>query len=180
MQAHIRKSIKGARLSEFLQYVRNQIGADVPVTFLCIGTDRSTGDSLGPLVGTLLDEAGLRNVIGTLEKPCDSSNFMERIGEIPQGNKVIAIDACLGRPSSVGLFQVSSGPLRPGQSVGKTLMEIGDYAIAAIVNIEGPRQYAVLQTTPLYRVWEMAKQLTGAVMDIYAPHLERNSHENAQ
>ena len=27
-----------------------------PIVFVCIGTDRSTGDSLGPLVGTLLEE----------------------------------------------------------------------------------------------------------------------------
>ena len=27
-----------------------------PIVFVCIGTDRSTGDSLGPLVGTLIEE----------------------------------------------------------------------------------------------------------------------------
>ena len=32
------------------------IGKNQPIVFVCIGTDRSTGDSLGPLVGTLLKE----------------------------------------------------------------------------------------------------------------------------
>ena len=32
------------------------------VLFLCIGTDRSTGDSLGPLIGYKLNESGIKNV----------------------------------------------------------------------------------------------------------------------
>lgn len=41
------------------------------ILFLCIGTDRSTGDSLGPLIGYKLKENGMRNarVLGTLEEP---------------------------------------------------------------------------------------------------------------
>ena len=41
------------------------------ILFLCIGTDRSTGDSLGPLIGYKLKEKGMRNarVLGTLEEP---------------------------------------------------------------------------------------------------------------
>ena len=31
------------------------------ILFLCIGTDRSTGDSLGPLIGYKLKEKGMRN-----------------------------------------------------------------------------------------------------------------------
>ncbi|WP_276322275.1 DUF1256 domain-containing protein [Cohnella luojiensis] len=42
------------------------------LTFLCIGTDRSTGDSLGPWVGTMLEEKGFTRVIGTLREPCDA------------------------------------------------------------------------------------------------------------
>jgi hypothetical protein len=40
------------------------------VIFLCIGTDRSTGDSLGPLVGHKLRKCRLKKaaVIGTLDK----------------------------------------------------------------------------------------------------------------
>lgn len=44
---------------------------DGPLLFCCIGTDRSTGDALGPLTGSLL--TGLPSfpfeVVGTLEKP---------------------------------------------------------------------------------------------------------------
>ena len=49
----------------------------VGVMFLCIGTDRSTGDSLGPLVGHKLRARKLRRaaVIGTLERPVHAMNL---------------------------------------------------------------------------------------------------------
>ena len=48
------------------------------VLFLCIGTDRSTGDSLGPLIGYKLTECGVANarILGTLEKPVTDSMDM--------------------------------------------------------------------------------------------------------
>ena len=47
------------------------------VIFLCIGTDRSTGDSLGPLVGHKLRKYRLKKaaVIGTLDKPVHAMNL---------------------------------------------------------------------------------------------------------
>ena len=47
------------------------------VVFLCIGTDRSTGDSLGPLIGYKLkgkEEADIP-VFGTLERPVHAMNL---------------------------------------------------------------------------------------------------------
>mgnify|MGYP000423502120 CR=1 FL=1 len=47
------------------------------IMFLCIGTDRSTGDSLGPLVGHMLRSRRLKGaaVIGTLDKPVHAMNL---------------------------------------------------------------------------------------------------------
>ena len=49
------------------------------VLFLCIGTDRSTGDSLGPLIGYKLRSKRMKNVkvMGTLEKPVHAMNLEE-------------------------------------------------------------------------------------------------------
>ena len=52
------------------------------VVFLCIGTDRSTGDSLGPLIGHKLREQERRRgfvpraaVFGTLDRPVHAMNL---------------------------------------------------------------------------------------------------------
>ncbi|MBB6677974.1 spore protease YyaC [Cohnella lubricantis] len=137
--------------------------AESELTFLCIGTDRSTGDSLGPWVGTMLANEGFSRVIGTLEKPCDADRLPEVIASLSPGEPVVAIDACLGRPENVGRFLVAEGPLQPAKSVGKAFAPVGAYSVAAIVNANGPKPYWTLQTTSLYHVLGMARQIAGAI-----------------
>lgn len=163
------KKVGGERLRDFFRELHAGGLTAAHTAFVCIGTDRSTGDAIGPLVGTLLREAGYPNVIGTLEHPCDASNLPARLAEIPHGATVIAIDAGLGQQASVGLFQVSNQPLAPGKSVGKALPAVGDYAVAALVNTDGPRQISILQSTSLHRVMHMAKQLAGAIVEGLPP-----------
>lgn len=128
--------------------------------YLCIGTDRSTGDSLGPIVGTLLEERGFARVIGTLKEPCDADRLPMLAGALAsEGAAIVAIDACLGRPESVGAYLVAEGPLTPAQSVGRGFPPIGDYSVAAIVNEIGPKPYYTLQTTSLNRVIGMAEMI---------------------
>jgi putative sporulation protein YyaC len=162
------RKIRGEELGGFLLTVaeENELSGN-PIVFVCIGTDRSSGDALGPLVGTLLKEAGYSFVIGTLDAPCDASNLSQRLMEVPLGSTVIAIDACLGQPTSVGLFQVSNQPISPGKSVGKVLPEVGDYTIAAIVNAAGPKHYAILQTTSLHRIMIMAREIADAIRKVF-------------
>ncbi|WP_282939751.1 spore protease YyaC [Paenibacillus sp. RC67] len=159
----IRKRVKGRELAEFLLTIRQTDLDASEILFLCIGTDRSTGDALGPLVGTMLVEAGYPYVMGTLEAPLDASNMIERLADIPLGLKVIAIDACLGQHASVASYQVSNQPMEPGKSLGKQLPAVGDYSIAGIVNVDGGQKYSTLQSTSLYRVMVMAKEIVAAI-----------------
>jgi putative sporulation protein YyaC len=133
------------------------------LTFLCIGTDRSTGDSLGPWVGTLLLEQGFTRVIGTLEFPCDADNLPKLVPKLAEMGTIVAIDACLGRPENVGSYLVKKGPLIPAQSVGKGFAEMGTYSIAGIVNAVSPKPYWTLQSTSLYRVMGMAKEIAESI-----------------
>ncbi|MEF3302868.1 spore protease YyaC [Paenibacillus sp. GYB003] len=162
-----RRKVTGDRLPEFFRQIRDEGVPAAQLVFVCIGTDRSTGDALGPLTGTLLREAGYTQVIGTLDDPCDASNLEKRIRDIPPELIPVAIDACLGLSTSVGLYQVACHPLEPGKSVGRTLPPVGRYSIAAIVNADGPRQYSILQNTPLGRVLKMARDITAAVQTVF-------------
>ena len=96
------------------------------VVFLCIGTDRSTGDSLGPLIGSRLEAEEISNVvvIGTLEHPVHAVNLdrtLEHIEEHYPDAIIIAVDAAVGRWDHVGLVTLEKGPLRPGLGVRKEL-----------------------------------------------------------
>ncbi|TDF94074.1 spore protease YyaC [Paenibacillus piri] len=168
--AVFRKRIKGPELTTFLMSIRQNGASADDLLFLCVGTDRSTGDALGPLVGMMLEESGFPHVIGTLRDPLDAGNMVERLSGLPAGKTVIAIDACLGQPSSLACYQVSNQPLEPGKSLGKALPSVGDYTIAAIVNVDGGNKYTILQSTPLYRVYTMAHEIAAAVKEAFPPN----------
>ncbi|MGF7048342.1 putative sporulation protein YyaC [Paenibacillus sp. DS2015] len=157
-----RQKINEQQLVGFFEHIYEQYTLQT-ITFLCIGTDRSTGDALGPLVGNQLVEYGVPNVVGTLPFPCDADNLKARFEEIPSDHIIIAIDACLGQVTTVGSYLVSQQPLIPAESVGLSLPPVGHYSVAAVVNINGPKPYWTLQMTSLYLVMKMAEQISSSI-----------------
>ncbi len=131
---------------------------------LCIGTDRSTGDALGPLTGTFLSTYHNFNapIFGNVEKPVHAKNLQQIKKEIDANFYnpfIIAIDAGLGKKSSVGCVDVKEGPLFPGSGVKKELTAIGDMHITGMVNVGGYMEYLVLQSTRLNLVIKMARTI---------------------
>jgi putative sporulation protein YyaC len=127
------------------------------IQFVCIGTDRSTGDAFGPLVGTRLKELGY-NVLGTLDEPVHGMNLAEKLKQIPSGAYVIAVDACLGNLSSVGKVIHKKGPAHPGSGLGKKMTPVGDCHYYGVVNIGGIMEHFVLQSTRLSLVMKMVNE----------------------
>lgn len=151
---------------------------------VCVGSDRSTGDCLGPLVGTGLSKQprpGFR-VHGTLDEPVHAGNLqavIEGLSATPlqcttcveealeteddavalaekRIPLIIGVDASLGHSNHVGTVAVGTGPLRPGAGVQKTLPEIGHLFLTGTVNVGGFMEYMVLQNTRLSIVMKMA------------------------
>lgn len=138
------------------------------IVVVCIGTDRSTGDALGPLVGTALSRyhSPLFTLYGTLDNPVHAVNLEETlclIREQHQEPYVIGIDACLGHSTSVGSIQVVEGPLRPGAGVNKQLPPVGDIHLTGIVNVGGFMEYFVLQNTRLSLVMRLSEIIASSL-----------------
>ena len=131
------------------------------LVFVCIGTDRSTGDSLGPLVGYKISGVKYKgvHVYGNLENPVHAKNLEEITGRIvSECDKpfIIAIDACLGSMNHIGYVGIGSGPVKPGSGVKKELPPVGDMFVTGIVNFGGFMDFLVLQNTRLYTVMKIA------------------------
>lgn len=139
------------------------------VVIVCIGTDRSTGDSLGPIVGYKLSKtlkAGGRaakmngiTVYGTLASPVHATNLESVLSDIHLRHVnpfCIAVDASLGTQGHIGYVTVGTGPLKPGLGVNKQLPDVGDLHITGIVNLSGTNDPMLLQTTRLNIVMELA------------------------
>ncbi|SHK47127.1 spore protease YyaC [Tepidibacter formicigenes] len=120
-------------LTELLKTIIND-----NTVIICIGTDRCIGDSLGPLVGTMLKNSDYKYpVYGTLDKPIHALNIYESLDCVRKKHPnatFIAIDACLGEKNNIGNIQIRKGPIHPGKGVGKTLPKIGNYSVVAIVD----------------------------------------------
>lgn len=144
--------------------------------FCCIGTDRSTGDALGPLIGHQLiqDFAFPFPIFGTLEKPLHALNLKDTLNSIHdtyQSPYIIAIDACLSSENQIGKILVHQGPLFPGLAVQKDLPPIGQLSIKGIVNKTSILQAAVLQTTRLYLTTKMSFTIAKALQIAWQHHL---------
>ncbi|MCB2300602.1 spore protease YyaC [Clostridium tagluense] len=150
------------------QYIFPIAKCSRPIVVLCIGTDRSTGDSLGPLVGNKLKFL-VRNKIhiyGSLECPVHAKNLCEIIDEINYtytAPYVIAIDACLGSLQNVGKIIVEEKPLSPGAAMNKDLPKVGNLSITGVVNISGALEFMVLQNTRLYTVMMLADAIANGL-----------------
>lgn len=169
MVAH-NEMFKGVRFGQFDTYkeLSRSMQKHIPrsneeIVYLCVGTDRSTGDSLAPLIGSMLVENGYTNVIGTIDDPCHAVNLDEKIKLIPEGKTVIAIDAALGGSDSVGKINFNSGKLQAGKGVGKDLTPVGDFHVVGIVNIAGFMEYMVLQNTRLSLVMQLAREIVSSI-----------------
>lgn len=173
------------KLAMELQSKMPSIQSSRPIVFVCIGTDRSTGDSLGPLVGTLLEEKSISPffIYGTLEDPIHAVNLSEKLQEIHSIHThpyIIGIDACLGRMKSVGTLQVANGPVKPGAGVNKDLPEVGDMHITGIVNVSGFMEFFVLQNTRLNLVLKMAKTIANGIDQVRTTYLRKDSWSDLQ
>jgi putative sporulation protein YyaC len=132
--------------------------------YVCVGTDRSTVDALGPLVGSQLQKLGYE-VYGTINRPCQAMNLQEVIDGLPKDRIIIAVDACLGSAANVSTWKISEGSLKPGAGVGKDLPPVGDFHITGIVNVGGFMEYFVLQNTRLSLVMKMADEIVDFIKD---------------
>ena len=147
---------------------------------VCVGTDRSTGDALGPLVGTFLVEQSVPvAVYGTLERPVHATNLLEVLPKIASHPFVLAVDAALGRPESIGQIVVKAEPLRPGSGVSKQLVPIGDACVMGMVNVGGFLEVWVLQNTSLFVVWLLACVIASAIARAVHDTTGRQIHQGA-
>jgi putative sporulation protein YyaC len=158
----INKQFAFSYFSAYFEECFNKLYCDrhKDIVFVCIGTDRATGDCLGPLIGYKLTDMHYDSihVLGTLDEPVHAKNLSEKLIAIQDYNNpfIIAVDASLGKFERIGHINIKEGPLSPGSGVNKSLPQVGDMHITGIVNMSGFMEIMVLQNTRLSLVMNMA------------------------
>lgn len=105
------------------------------IIIINIGTDRCTGDSYAPYIGTILnnDSNFPYKVYGTLDEPIHAQNMNYKLEEIytkHPNSKVIGIDAAMGK--DVLKIFCDNSPIKCGIGVGKNLPHVGDISINGV------------------------------------------------
>lgn len=162
-------SSSGVKMGKMLcDIVSKNILPNQEIIILCIGSDRSTGDSLGPLIGHQFRDyisPGMY-LIGDLNQPVHAVNLnycLKTISKTFDNPYIIAIDASLGKEDHVGYMTLATGPLKPGLGVKKKLPEVGDIHITGIVNSSRDMEFSTLQTTRLSIIFQIADAIVLAL-----------------
>lgn len=139
-----------------------------PLLILCVGTDRITGDCLGPLVGSKLSERGCSvPVFGTLEHPVHAVNLSTILSQIHEdfhNPYLLVVDASVGAPDDIGQISLSTEPLYPGQGVRHQLPPVGHISLTGIVAEASDHCEMELPYTRLYTVNRLAEYISSAVI----------------
>ena len=143
-----------------------------PPVVVCIGSDLAIGDSLGPIVGSMLTyktQGAGAYIYGTLGLPVTAKEmkyFRTFLQETHPGEQIIAVDAAVGAEGDIGLMKVVHSPLSPGAGANKKLGEIGDLSIMGIVAEKSLSNFGILNTTRLNLVYSMAERITEALSGV--------------
>ncbi len=136
------------------------------IIFLCIGTDRITGDTFGPLVGYKLKNIikcnKYINVLGDLNRTVSNENILEIVEYIKDNYKnpfIISIDSALSTSRNIGDIIVQDKGIYLGSSVRYDKVYIGDMNIQGVVGKNtcvASKNFKLLQNTKLSIVMNMA------------------------
>lgn len=151
------------------------------ITVVCIGTDRSTGDSYGPLTGHMLSRIDFCDfdLYGTFKEPVHALTLTRTLELVDFTHSlVIAVDASVGAPEFVGHIGISTDPIKPGSGLGKNLPPVGDISITGIAAAGGIAPFLMLQNASLGMIYNMAEKTYIAIQTaLYRLKLEKRLTE---
>lgn len=149
------------------------------IVFLCIGTDRITGDSYGPLVGHHLKKlfklyGGYSNVkvFGDLEEQISNDNIKQKLKTIYNDFErpcVIAIDSALSKVQDIGSLIIDTNGICVGKAMNRKEERVGDLCIKGVVskNLKSPRcNFNMLQNIPLGLVLHMSELTSNGIYEV--------------
>ena len=132
---------------------------------ICVGTDGVMGDSVGPLVGSMLKEKNLPAFIyGELFNPITAreiESVKEFVKKTHPDSKVLVIDSAVGEQEEVGAIKICDSGIKPGLGAKKDLPFLGDVSVMAVVEKKGKVEN--LKNVRLRLVYKMAMLISSAI-----------------
>lgn len=139
--------------------------------FLCVGTDKIVGDSIGAIVGELLKSKYKidAHIYGNLDKNITASNIemtVNKIKNIHPYSPIILVDGILGELEEVGQIKFYPHGAIPSGQFNRGVF-VGDYSILAVVDTKGVDTLNFLKSVKLKTVYEMALFIAESIVRAY-------------
>ncbi len=137
------------------------------IAFLFIGTDANVGDSLAPMVGSLINDKGLKiftygNLNCTITAK-DVPYICSYVKNVHPQSAIIVVDAAVGKKEDLGNVRVMQKSIRPGLGVDKILPAVGDLSIIGVVAERSQSSLAALGYAKISDVYTMAKVIAEGI-----------------
>lgn len=155
------------------------------ILFVCIGNGKIIGDSLGPLIGTVLEKNKrlIQNnvnidVIGTFENPILYYNVEEFIKNIDSQDysEIVIIDSALGSKENIGKVMITPTEILIGVGVNRGRMVKGDIILKGVVGINYnniSRNLIELESVEAKQVEKIADKMLDIIYSIIFRKTER-------
>ena len=142
--------------------------------FLCIGSEKISGDCIGPIVGTLLKEKYKipYPVFGTEENSVNGKNVSEYVRLIKEyfpAHKIIAVDAAVGEEKDLWTLKYRVGGVRAGGAINADSEYVGEVGILAVVGRKKGDVLENLLAAPYLKVNEFAERIARTIVKTFAP-----------
>jgi putative sporulation protein YyaC len=153
-------------------YIRQALYSFIPdgtehIYVVGIGSSRINGDSLGPFVGTMLNNCFTERltVLGNLQFPLDATTLVQEVTPITfrRNSFVLAVDSVFGSEEMVNSIVVNGGSMVPGIGLGNILPPIGDCSIKGVILENDPALKNTLLCTDLHLVYTMAAAIAKGI-----------------
>ena len=137
---------------------------------VCVGTDKISGDSLGPMVGSMLRAAGVPcpvyGVEGATVNGVNLDRYREFLASRYAGVPVIAVDAALGEADEVGQIRYRKGGVCAGGALGRRTEGLGQLAVLGVVGRRGEDALSALLEAPLAVVERLAERIAHKLCEV--------------
>lgn len=162
------------QFSNLLKNNSNNNSNNNEIVFLCIGTNRVIGDSIGPIVGTNLKKKIDNNrnikVFGDLENNICYENIKEYITKLSTCKSlIVVIDSALSNQENIGKVFVQNKGLKYGESLYKNNSIIGNISIKAVVGKNAYnkfKNFKVLKNTSINRVIYLSNIVSNGIAQV--------------
>ena len=118
---------------ELSNLIKDENDINRNIIFLCIGTSRVVGDSVGPIVGSILKQNIISNkqieVLGDCENNIHYENIEQNVDIVKKLNPnslIVVIDSALSKEENIGRIFVQNRGLKYGEGIKKKSNIVGN------------------------------------------------------